>query len=79
MHCNMKKIMILAALAATVTLTACGGKSDASREQISKGREQAKEMIKATKAQQAKPEAKPAAKPEAKPEAKPDTTSVNPG
>lgn len=47
----MKKILIAATLVASMGLSACGGKSEASREQINNGREQAKEMIKATKTQ----------------------------
>jgi len=47
----MKKILMAAAIAATMALTACSGKSEASREQISNGHEQAKEMLRKTAAQ----------------------------
>lgn len=71
----MKKILIAATLTASMGLSACGGKSEASREQINNGREQAKEMIKATKTQGAghKPQAQPQA------QAQPRTETANPG
>lgn len=65
----MKKILIAATLTASMGLSACGGKSEASREQIDNGREQAKEMIKATKTQGAGH----------KPQAQPRTETANPG
>lgn len=48
----MKKIMIAAALIAAMTLSACGGKSEASREQISNAHDKAKEMLHQTHTQQ---------------------------
>lgn len=59
----MKKILIAATLVASMALGACGGKSEASREQINKGREQAKEMIHATKRQGIAPAADGQAEP----------------
>lgn len=41
----MKKIYLALIPAAALVLTACGAKSEASREQISKGQDQAKEML----------------------------------
>lgn len=61
----MKKILIAATLVASMGLSACAGKSEASREQINKGREQAKEMIHATKRQGVAPAAKEQATPAA--------------
>lgn len=73
----MKKILIAATLTASMGLSACGGKSEASREQIDNGREQAKEMIKATKTQGAGH--KPQAQPQTQPQAQPRTETANPG
>lgn len=55
-----------AAVAATIALTACSGKSEASREQINNGREQAKEMLRKTGEQPAT-DAQPAPAEEAQP------------
>lgn len=42
----MKKIMVAAAMTAMiVTMTACGGKSQASREQINNAHNEAREML----------------------------------
>lgn len=54
----MKKIFIAATLLLALCVSACGGKSDASKEQISKGRDEAKAMLKETHRQQ--PEQTPA-------------------
>lgn len=51
----MKKIMIAAAVAATAALGSCTGKSESSREQISAGREHAREMLEATRNTEARP------------------------
>ncbi len=41
----MKRIFIATAIAVTACLSSCGGKSEASREQINNGYEEAKEML----------------------------------
>lgn len=58
----MKKIFIAATLLLALCVSSCGGKSDASKEQISKGHDEAKEMLKETHRQQ--PEQTPVAEQE---------------